>query len=343
MSVSIFRISGQSAYIGYIQSHQRMGHLRCYHLTEPIAQLCCTIVVGTENIDECYGKRALRETLRRETCRPWRNYGQLLSSADELTLTLFPIIGGGKHCHLSYLVGRTGWAVVHFACRPDIFRPCRVSPDSQTTLSATRLSRRHSPSRNMDQPIEEQAELQPGIRPYRSHKLPACTACRHRKGRCHVDDPTQACRYCRQRSLACDHGLNAKTTSLRKAQVQKRMSRNHDHTTEGSMSPQADTSSLPQMSFEQMQAPSESSPVMVDPTMADDLNVLERHLASRTPLERSDVRPYVRISNGPDESIVYRTVSRLRKGLQSTESPGVTQREIMENVLGSLTTHVIKL
>jgi hypothetical protein len=44
------------------------------------------------------------------------------------------------------------------------------------------------------------------------------------------------------------------------------------------------------MSFEQMQAPSESSPVMVDPTMADDLNVLERHLASRTPLDGSDVR-----------------------------------------------------
>jgi hypothetical protein len=112
---------------------------------------------------------------------------------------------------------------------------------------------------------------------------------------------------------------------------------------EASLSPQGATTSLPQMSFEQMQAPSESSPVMVDPTMADDLNVLERHLASRTPLEGSDVRPYVRISNGPDESIVYRTVSRLRKGLQSTESPGVAQREIMENVLGPLTTHVITL
>jgi hypothetical protein len=197
----------------------------------------------------------------------------------------------------------------------------------------------------MNQPVEEQPQLQPGSRPYRSHKLPACTACRHRKGRCHVDDPAQACRFCRHRSLACDHGLNAKTTSLRKSQAQKRMPWTHASTVEASMSQQgdSDTTSLPQMSFEQMQAPSESSPVMVDPTMADDLNVLERHLASRTPLEGSDVRPYVRISNGPDESIVYRTVSRLRKGLQSTESPGVAQREIMENVLGPLTTHVITL
>jgi len=109
------------------------------------------------------------------------------------------------------------------------------------------------------------------------------------------------------------------------------------------MSPQGHASSLPQMSFEQMQAPSESSPLMVDPTMADDLDVLERHLTSKVPLEGFDTRPYVRVSNGPGESIVYRTVSRLRKGLQSTDSPGAAQREIMENVLGPLVTHVIKL
>lgn len=215
-------------------------------------------------------------------------------------------------------------------------------PDRSSSLSATRLSRQHCTPRNMNQP-GEQTEAQSEGRPYRSHKLPACTACRHRKGRCHVDNPTQACRFCRQRSLACDHGLNAKTTSLRKSRLEKRMSQTYGSMVEASISPSRNTSSLPQMSFDQMQAPSESSPVMVDPTMADDLDVLERHLASRMPLDRSDTRPYVRISNSPGESIVYRTVSRLRKGLQSTESPGVAQREIMENVLGPLTTHVIKL
>lgn len=82
---------------------------------------------------------------------------------------------------------------------------------------------------------------------------------------------------------------------------------------------------------------------MVDPTMADDLDVLERHLASQTAVDGPGAQRYVRISNSPGESIVYRTVPRLRKGLQSTTNPGVAQREIMENVLGTLTIHVIQL
>lgn len=82
---------------------------------------------------------------------------------------------------------------------------------------------------------------------------------------------------------------------------------------------------------------------MVDPTMADDLDVLERHLASQTAADGPGTQRYVRISNSPGESIVYRTVPRLRKGLQSTTDPGVAQREIMENVLGILTIHVIQL
>lgn len=105
----------------------------------------------------------------------------------------------------------------------------------------------------------------------------------------------------------------------------------------------ARTASLPQMPFEQLQTPSESSPVMVDPTMADDLDVLERHLSSRPGADGRDTQPYIRISDSPGESIVYRTVPRLREGLQSTSNPGVAQREVMENVLGPLKTYVIQL
>lgn len=82
---------------------------------------------------------------------------------------------------------------------------------------------------------------------------------------------------------------------------------------------------------------------MVDPTMADDIDVLERYLASRNVADGPGAQRYVRISNSPGESIVYRTVPRLRKGLQSTTDPGIAQREIMENVLGGLAIHVIQL
>jgi hypothetical protein len=190
------------------------------------------------------------------------------------------------------------------------------------------------------EPSTNQPQQRSEGRPYRSHKFPACTTCRHRKGRCHVEDPTQPCRYCRQRSLACDRGIGARASRVQRDHTHRRI---QEPTAEPNTILPASDSSLPRISFEEMQTPSESSPVMVDPTMADDLNVLERHLASQTILDGPGRQRYVRISNSPGESIVYRTVPRLRKGLQSTKTPGVAQREIMENVLGALTIHVIQL
>lgn len=188
----------------------------------------------------------------------------------------------------------------------------------------------------------EAGEL-PGSRPYRSHKLPACTVCRQRKGRCHVDDPTLPCRYCRRKSLTCDHGLNSKKL-IRRHQTQQHGPQHQSPITQAPTdSPRRHDSSLVQMSFGEMQTLDDSSPIMVNPTMAEDLDVLERHLAPRNVAEVAEAQPYVRISNTLDESIVYRTVPRIRKGLQSTSSPGVRQREIMENVLGELHVAVIQL
>jgi hypothetical protein len=87
----------------------------------------------------------------------------------------------------------------------------------------------------------------------------------------------------------------------------------------------------------------ESSPVMVNPSTAEDVDILERHLASQTGFNVSQKRPYVRLSSTNGESIVYRTVARRREGLQQTSTPGLSQLEIIENVLGPLKTDVIKL
>lgn len=135
-------------------------------------------------------------------------------------------------------------------------------------------------------------------RPYRSHKFPACTTCRHRKGRCHVDDPALPCRYCRQRSLACDHGISARDTRIPRHHAGRRA---QEHVAEPTTGPTGGGSSLPRISFDEMHTPSESSPVMVDPTMADDLDVLERHLASQTAADGPGTQRYVRISNSPGE------------------------------------------
>jgi hypothetical protein len=139
----------------------------------------------------------------------------------------------------------------------------------------------------MESPATDQRQGLAEGRPYRSHKFPACTTCRHRKGRCHVEDPAQPCRHCRQRSLACDRSIGAKAPP--------RMHKNPTHeasqrpSTESSNGLPARNSSLPWISFDDMQTPSESSPLMVDPTMADDIDVLERHLASRNVADSSGV------------------------------------------------------
>ncbi|WPG98196.1 fungal-specific transcription factor domain-containing protein [Acrodontium crateriforme] len=190
---------------------------------------------------------------------------------------------------------------------------------------------------------ESQARQNSEGRPYRSHKFPACTACRHRKGRCHVDDHTQPCRYCRRRSLPCDHSLEVARRSSGKGNTARRLPYSERRSIAATTNLSVGSSPFPHSSFEEMQKPSESSPVMVDPTMADDLDVLERFLVAQNPAESAAAQRFVRVSNTSGESMVYRNVPRLRQGLQSTTSPGVAQREIIENIVRSLAPHVIKL
>lgn len=180
-------------------------------------------------------------------------------------------------------------------------------------------------------------------RPYRSHKLPACSVCRQRKVRCNVDDPTLACRYCRQRHLACDHGV----THTKQAASGERAARrvfSTDAVTNARPRPSASEAVFSgQRARSDTQELDESSPVMVNPSMAEDIEVLERHLASQNDHGASETRPYVRLSAANGETIVYRTVAKQREGLQQASIAGTPQLEVIENVLGPLTVDVIKL
>ena len=77
--------------------------------------------------------------------------------------------------------------------------------------------------------------------------------------------------------------------------------------------------------------------------MAEDVDVLERYLASHSEPRNAEMRPYVRLSNAEGESIVYRRVAKRREGLQQAATPGKVQLEIIENVLGPLKKHVLEL
>ena len=178
----------------------------------------------------------------------------------------------------------------------------------------------------------------PEARPYRSHKVPACSACRQRKGRCEVDDPSVPCQYCRRRKLDCDHAIGQQSARKYRVPPAKRARKAGSATVANAAS-----MSVGQQLLGDAQEAEESSPVMVNPSMAEDVDVLEQHLATQDASNVSARRPYVRLSSANGESIVYRTVARRREGLQRTSTPGLSQLEIIENVLGPLKTEVIKL
>lgn len=141
------------------------------------------------------------------------------------------------------------------------------------------------------------------------------------------------CQYCRRRKLDCDHAVGQQ--SARPAKRARKIS--------GAAVANAAPTSVDQRLLGNIQESDESSPVMVNPSMAEDVDILERHLASQDGFNVPQKRPYVRLSSTNGESIVYRTVARRREGLQQTSTPGLSQLEIIEHVLGSLKTEVIKL
>lgn len=178
----------------------------------------------------------------------------------------------------------------------------------------------------------------PGVRPYRSHKVPACSACRQRKGRCEVDDPSEPCQYCRRRQLNCDHAIGQQSAQRGRVPPAKRARK-----ASNAVVANAVPMSVGQQLLGDVQEGEESSPVMINPSMAEDVDILEQHLATQNASNAPERRPYVRLSSVNGESIVYRTVARRREGLQQTSTPGLSQLEIIENVLGPLKTEVIKL
>lgn len=77
--------------------------------------------------------------------------------------------------------------------------------------------------------------------------------------------------------------------------------------------------------------------MIVGPAAAEDIHIIEEYMTSKRPLEEVGDGTYNVISNDPAKPILYLSVPARRKGLrQSGESPGSSQREIMDQILGPL-------
>lgn len=60
-------------------------------------------------------------------------------------------------------------------------------------------------STHMKSPTAMTDRTVPKLRPYRSHKIPACDLCRSRKIRCSLDIAGQSCRFCREKDVKCTY------------------------------------------------------------------------------------------------------------------------------------------
>lgn len=136
-----------------------------------------------------------------------------------------------------------------------------------------------------------------GSRPYRSHKVPACDLCRNRKIRCNIDVAGEPCRFCRERHLSCEYTSKATVDDgLRPPPAKRRRTHADDHDV---ATPVKSTErGLAQFPSIAGTSPEESS-IMLNPPMAEDIEVLEHYLSSGRYQPKPHGHSFVGIARNP--------------------------------------------
>lgn len=83
---------------------------------------------------------------------------------------------------------------------------------------------------------------------------------------------------------------------------------------------------------------------IVGPVTAEDAQVIERHMPPEQSAKAADAEtPYNVYSNDPRKPILYTRVARRRLGVRATDTPGASQKEIMEQILGPFKLDLVKM
>ncbi|KAF2134463.1 C6 transcription factor-like protein [Dothidotthia symphoricarpi CBS 119687] len=177
-------------------------------------------------------------------------------------------------------------------------------------------------------------------RPYRSHKVPACTRCRSRKIRCHIDIPGEPCLSCRERRLKCQY-VDSSTTSSPSDE-------NGDHRPpkRRRLSNPEDGPSRPRSApILHKTANNSSASIMLAPHHAEDVDIFNRHILQhrKAGAETSEPSKYQTLFHDIKDPVVYLTVPRFRKGLPPNSGCGRDQLEIVEQIIGPFKREVVEL
>ena len=183
-------------------------------------------------------------------------------------------------------------------------------------------------------------EPQENSRPYRSHKIPACNGCRKRKIRCESDGSGNPCRFCREGNRECEIPRTKHQT--KNGTFLKARRRKHSEAVDASRRTAGVFSDNTPKGREHFTSPEECNTLIANPTMAEDIDILESYITSQTSGNVVGATRYSRVSKAP--SILYLPAPQRRLPLSSAKAtPGREQREIMDHIFGFTTEDAIQL
>lgn len=201
-----------------------------------------------------------------------------------------------------------------------------------------------------------------GTRPYRSHKFPACTACRQRKIRCHFDQVALICTLCREKGWQCITASPAPSAQKRdrtstagpSERPAKRTVQSIGSASAGSPqvpprrpSRQGSTIGTPaEASAEIAQPldhPSTESTVIVGPVFQEDIQILGPYLSKGDGARQSSKERQTTTAGPSRNPLLYLSVPRRRRGLQPAKDPGSTQKLVLQHLVGPFADELVDL
>ncbi len=212
---------------------------------------------------------------------------------------------------------------------------------------------------------EPQSEALGLPRPYRSHKQRACDLCRKNKSRCTVDVAGASCLLCRLRGIECQFvkpytPRRASRRPISQSILPSSLSHGRAPIQETTDSPAmmqsvpTDDRKISHDETPEMQSPSGSASsdngeaVASFPILgvagAHDTNFIEQQLSPQASSKSYEYHgPFKVYSSDPQKPVLYTTESQQKLSFPSSKGLMISQRQLMEQIIGPFTGDLLEL
>lgn len=151
--------------------------------------------------------------------------------------------------------------------------------------------------------------------------------------------PNQSCFSCRERRLKCQYS-EAPSPTERTADGRS-FKRQRPNVTESI--PDHDRPQLDLVVSKSPPPATEQSSILIGPAVAEDVEILQRHISSHETSQSQRSDPYRLLFRDSSNPVIYLSVPRYRTGLETTVDAGKGHLEIVSQILGPFKNEVIEL